>query len=208
MASGQTERTQISVWPKTSTKSTISSLLFISLKFPVFAPLPTFSNPANTSSALLRMVDLPSFMRRWVPTYLEISATQLTLFGAPRPHHLHSKSCGTENKDSRVFSDNYFSPPQVLAFIINHSNTPFYLRWLFLRLLQDADSLYQSGPVTHITLSIYHGGLYHPLRHSGLITSVDGCVGRVGGLRQELVEISGVRASNFSQSRFNSSTVL
>lgn len=65
-----------------------------------------------------------------------------------------------------------FSSLLLLVLIANHIATLFDLRTLFLRPLHDADSLCEWGPITHTTLSLYHGG------HFRLIAGTDGCVGR------------------------------
>ena len=73
----------------------------------------------------------------------------------------------------------------------------------FLRLLHNADSFCESGPMKQTTLSVCHEGLSQRLRHFKLIASTDGCVGRVSGVSQQPVEHSGIRASDFSRSEFN-----
>jgi hypothetical protein len=122
-------------------------------------------------------------MRPSVPTYHELSVTQLAHFRALRPHSLHSKFSLTERiRLACVFRTTPFRLSQLFVFIANHITTPFHFTSaFFLRLLQDADSLCGSGPVTHTTRSICHGGLHHRLRHSRLIAGTDGRVGRVGG---------------------------
>jgi hypothetical protein len=97
-------------------------------------------------------------------TNLELSVTQLAVHG--RTIYIPNSITWRE-QGSHIFSDNYLS-------------TPFHLRALLLCLLPDADSLCESGPTTHTTLLIYHGGLYHRLGHSRPIVDADGCVGHVG----------------------------
>jgi hypothetical protein len=55
--------------------------------------------------------------------------------------------------------EDYFSSLLLLVLIANHIAMLFDLRTLFLRLLQDDDSLCGWGPITHTTLSLYHGGI-------------------------------------------------
>jgi hypothetical protein len=81
----------------------------------------------------------------------------------------------------------------LLILIASYIATPLNLRALFLRLLQDANSWCESGPITHTAPSIYYGGVYHRLRHFRLIAAADGCVGHIGRVRQQLVENSGIR---------------
>ena len=54
----------------------------------------------------------------------------------------------------------------LLVLIANHIATPFDLRAHFLRLFQDCRLLMREGSqITRTTLSIYHGNVYHRLRH-------------------------------------------
>ena len=66
----------------------------------------------------------------------------------------------------------------LLVLIANHIATPFDLRAHFLRLFQDCRLLMREGSqITRTTLSIYHGNVYHRLRHFRLIAGADGLCG-------------------------------
>lgn len=64
--------------------------------------------------------------------------------------------------------------------------------------------LREGGPITRTTPFNLSWGRLPSTEIFRLIAGVDGlCVGRIGGVRQQLVENSGIQALDFSQSRLN-----
>jgi len=106
-------------------------------------------------------------MRPCVPTYLELSVSQLAAFGAPRPHNL--KSVTQREEGSRVFFRH--TPFRLSCYSIT---APFHLRALCYATLRDADSLCESGIHYGYNTFSLSQGLYHRLRHFRLIAGTEG----------------------------------
>jgi hypothetical protein len=120
--------------PFYSINSTISlvSSARNSLCFCIAAHLPL---TASAPSALL------------IPTYLELSVSQLAAFGAPRPHNLASQRSITQERIRAYvgISDSSFSSLLLLVLVANRITAAFHLRALLLRHLQRCRLLVRVG---------------------------------------------------------------
>jgi hypothetical protein len=167
-----------------SIKSTIPLAAFHQLEILLFLHRRPPSLTASVTSVLLITTNLPTFMRPCVPTYLELSVSQLAAFGAPRPHNL--KFVIQREEDSRVFSDKlpfvspvphpHYKPRSPRHFICERFATP---------LSGDAHFLYESGIHYEYNTFSLSQGLYHRLRHFRTDRRTPKAdVKRVGGVRQ------------------------
>lgn len=102
-----------------------------------------------------------------------------------------------------MFSDELLLSILSLVIIANHITAALHLRALSYASITMSTPFRESGPMKHTTVSVCYEGFYQRLRHFRLNAGTDGCEGRVSGARQQLVENSGIRASDFSRCRFN-----
>ena len=102
-------------------------------------------------------------MRPCVPTYLELSVSQLAAFGAPRPHNLASQKSITQERIRAYvgISDSSFSSLLLLVLVANQITAAFHLRALCYATFRDADSLCESGIHYEYNTFSLSQGLYH-----------------------------------------------
>jgi hypothetical protein len=155
---------------------------------------PPLTNGLSPSSALLRAL---------VSTSLELSDSQLALFGGSYgPTNLHCKVCYRRENKTRACFRMATLRLSCLSTLQTRITAPFHSQALLIRLRRDARLPVRVGD----PLRIQH--FEPPIREPStvdrdtfrLIACVDGCVGCIGGIRQQLVEKPGTRASNFSRS--------
>lgn len=102
-------------------------------------PLPTFVLRIIASNAVPRTAEAPISYDGVYPTF-----SQPRLFDPSRPPNLYPKSIIQKN-EARVYLQITASPLLLLILVIDHIVEPSRLLAAFLRLLQDAYSLYESG---------------------------------------------------------------
>jgi hypothetical protein len=166
-----------------SIKSTIPLAALHQLEILLFLHRCPPSLTASAPSVLLITANLPTFMRPCVPTYLELSVSQLAAFGAPRPHNL--KSVIQREEGSRVFSDKLpFVSPVTRPHCKPRSPCHFICERFATPPSGDIHSLYESGIHYEYNTFSLSQGLYHRLRHFRTDRRAPKAnVGRVGGLR-------------------------